>query len=462
MPHRIHWFSESQIADPLIDFGDHSFELDFESAGELLRLWRNPHLGRSSREGTILSLASKNDLAIRAISERIRNIPLTAEQEQDLINKYETMRFMGEKILPDALEKVNRDELLTKEELLEFIENYLKQFENEHKDIKLSREVINQLESIIDIELVDAFGRKKRIARDEVMDYIGRILGNILVKQFSLQPVDRISAKPRGKLLRYQTFRQASLREAQVPPKSIKQEDIRVIERDRKALVYFILDISQSMGRKVFEGDLTRLDGALLTSLGLFYYFNLINRRKRREKDTFTTHLVPFARVPTVIESKDRLQEFILSASAKGRTPMAPAVHAAINHAMSQYSDRLVDVNLVIVTDGRPNESLGGHWRYLQPATTLANYFEKSGTSTPPETVSCMLELNGIFRTIKRQKTRNWNISYFLMAPEQVLESDIYRDTTEMLKDITRVIRIDPSNIADLGRQILMESLLNE
>jgi hypothetical protein len=116
----------------------------------------------------------------------------------------------------------------------------------------------------------------------------------------------------------------------------------------------------------------------------------------------------------------------------------------------------------VIVTDGRPNESLGGHWRYLQPATTLANYFEKSGTSTPPETVSCMLELNGIFRTIKRQKTRNWNISYFLMAPEQVLESDIYRDTTEMLKDITRVIRIDPSNIADLGRQILMESLLNE
>lgn len=196
MPHRIHWFSESQIADPLIDFGDQSFELDFESAGELLRLWRNPHLGRSSREGTILSLASKNDLAIKAISERIRNIPLSAEEEQDLIDKYETMRFMGEKILPHALEKVNRDELLTKEELLEFIANYLKQFETENKDISISKEVISQLETIIDIELVDSFGRKKRIARDEVMDYIGRILGNILVRQFSLQPVDRIQQSP--------------------------------------------------------------------------------------------------------------------------------------------------------------------------------------------------------------------------------------------------------------------------
>jgi len=64
MPHRIFLLTESEFRDPLQNYGDAEFILDFEGAAELLKLWRNPHLGRSSREGAVLSLGAKNAVAI--------------------------------------------------------------------------------------------------------------------------------------------------------------------------------------------------------------------------------------------------------------------------------------------------------------------------------------------------------------------------------------------------------------
>ena len=59
MPHRIFFITETEFTDPLQHYGDVEFVLDFEDAAQVLRLWRNPHLGRSSREGAVISIASK-------------------------------------------------------------------------------------------------------------------------------------------------------------------------------------------------------------------------------------------------------------------------------------------------------------------------------------------------------------------------------------------------------------------
>ena len=62
---------------------------------------------------------------------------------------------------------------------------------------------------------------------------------------------------------------------------------MRVLKRDRASWIYLIIDMSQSMKKKVFEGKMTRLDGALITALGLQYYFQLANRRYRRRGRQF-------------------------------------------------------------------------------------------------------------------------------------------------------------------------------
>ena len=64
LPHRIYFVTEAEFADPLQHYSNQEFVLEFEDAAQVLKLWRNPHLGRSSREGAVLSIASKNAVAV--------------------------------------------------------------------------------------------------------------------------------------------------------------------------------------------------------------------------------------------------------------------------------------------------------------------------------------------------------------------------------------------------------------
>ncbi|MCE7734993.1 MAG: VWA domain-containing protein [Candidatus Heimdallarchaeota archaeon] len=460
MPHRIKEITAAHFPDPLIDYGSTEFILEFSDAAEMLQKWRNPHLGRASREGTILSLAANARAAVQAIHSKLLTTVLDAEREEDLVEKLKVNQFLIDRTLPEALELVNLDQLLTPEDILAFIQKHLQLMGEEFGELKAAKTILNQLNTITDIEIKDQFGRQRRVSRNDVLDVIGSVLGNMLMRQVSLWPVDNIMPRPRGRLQRKKTYKAAIAREGKIPPSTIKNEDIRVVDKDRLSLVYFIVDMSESMGKSVFKGGLTRLDGALLTSLGLFYYFKLLNRRKRREFDSFKMHIVPVTKNPYVISDNKKFEDFLLNAEAKGKTRLVHATQTAINHLNDSYKDNSYDVQLVYLTDGRPNvvfdSSIPGY-----RLSSLKNFFEKSDTKTPVKTQECMIQLNQIFNYLKNSRERNWNISYFLMASQKLLRTGFYAETKEMLSGISRPITLDPTEVDQLGRRILKETIVN-
>ncbi|MHA2357182.1 MAG: hypothetical protein ACXABK_00235 [Candidatus Heimdallarchaeaceae archaeon] len=459
MPHRIFFVTEAEFSDPLTNFGDVEFVLDFEDAAQVLRLWRNPHLGRSSREGAVLSIAAKNAVAIENILLKIMNTYLTPEEEERLVNELKLLRFIGDRVLPDVLERVNRNELQTIEDILKYIQELLKKLQYEGGvDLQQLAEKLSQLKDIVDIEITDAFGRKKRISRETVMDLLGKILGRYLMKQISVAPIDEVQKRPRGTIRLKETYKSAILSSQTIPPTKVKQEDIIRVKKDRRSLVYLIVDMSQSMRKTVFEGKMSRLDGALLTSLSLYYYFKLINRRKRRRHDMFKLAVVPITKNTSVIDDDSKMEQLLLTADARGKTYMVQAVQAAINHAKKQHKDKDIDVQLTIVTDGMPN--VPTYPFNYRTSNELKKYFAEIQTKTKQETIDCLVQLNAIFSSLKNDRSRNWNISYFLMGTESLRNKELYLHTRRMLKGITRPILIDPAQIKRLGEQILRESIL--
>jgi len=458
MPHRIFFISETEFRDPLENYGEAQFILDFEEAAQILRLWRNPHLGRSSREGAVLSLATKNAVAIENIIEKIMTTYIDSEEEERLIAELKLLRFIGDRILPEVLEKVNRNELQTVEDIIKYINDLLRELQYEgNVDLHLLAEKLEALKDIVDIEITDAYGRKKRIKRESVMDVLGRILGNYIIKQISVSPIDEFQKRPRGTIRLRETYKSAILSSQTIPPARVKQEDIVRVKKDRRSLVYLLVDLSQSMTKPVFESKMTRLDGALLTSLGLYYFFKLINRRKRKRYDMFKLAVVPIQKKPTIVDDDKKMENLLLTAEAKGKTYTVQSVLTAVKHAKEQHLDRDIDVQLTIVTDGMPNVPVYPFPYSISP--DLKKYFGTISTKLKPESIECLLQLNAIFRYLKRDKTRNWRISYFLMGPETMRSKEIYIHTVQMLKGITYPILVDPSKINTLGIQIAQESM---
>ncbi|MCE7740055.1 MAG: hypothetical protein GPJ50_11815 [Candidatus Heimdallarchaeota archaeon] len=460
MPHRIYFVTEAEFADPLQHYSNQEFVLEFEDAAQVLRLWRNPHLGRSSREGAVLSIAAKNAVAVDNIVQKIMNTFLTAEEEERLVNEMKLLRFIGERILPDVLERVNRNELQTVEDILKYIQDLLKELKQEGTvDLQQLAEKLSQLTEIVDIEITDAFGRKKRISRESVMDLLGKILGRYLMKQISVAPVDEVQKRLHGTIRLKETYKSAILSSQTIPPTEVKQEDIMRIKKDRRSLVYLIVDMSQSMKKTVFEGKMSRLDGALLTSLSLYYYFKMINRRKRKRFDMFKLAVVPIIKNPFVVDDDKKMEQLLLTAEARGKTHMVQSILKAIEHAKKQHTDKDIDVQLTIVTDGMPNVPV--YPFSFKKNRELKKYFDEVETKTNADTRECLQQLNAIFSSLKADRSRNWNISYFLMGTEVLRNKEIYIHTKRMLKGITKPILIDPAQIKNLGEQILRESILH-
>ncbi|MHA1223418.1 MAG: hypothetical protein ACTSP3_09225 [Candidatus Heimdallarchaeaceae archaeon] len=138
---------------------------------------------------------------------------------------------------------------------------------------------------------------------------------------------------------------------------------------------------------------------------------------------------------------------------------MVQAVLAAIEHAKRQHLDKDIDVQLTIVTDGMPNVPVFPFTYKI--SQELKKYFAEIQTKTKYETIECLTQLNAIFRSLKNDRGRNWNISYFLMGTESLRNKEIYIHTKQMLKGVTKPILIDPAQIKNLGEQILRESILH-
>ena len=140
MPHRIFQLTQAHYPDPLVDYSSTEFVLEFQEAASLLQQWRNPHLGRSSREGSILGLASQARASTEAIQTKILTTSMDSDLEEELIDKLKVYKFMLDKTLPEALELVNLDKLLTPEDIEEFIRNdeasHLFKYLRDHPEVK--------------------------------------------------------------------------------------------------------------------------------------------------------------------------------------------------------------------------------------------------------------------------------------------------------------------------------------
>jgi hypothetical protein len=172
----------------------------------------------------------------------------------------------------------------------------------------------------------------------------------------------------------------------------------------------------------------------------------------------FKLAVVPIRKNPKVIDSDADMEQFLLTADARGKTYMVQSVLAAIEHAKRQHKDKDIDVQFTIVTDGMPN--VPSYPFKHRTNTELKRYFDDIDTKTKPDTIECLLQLNGIFSSLKNDRSRNWNISYFLMGPESLRSKEIYIHTKRMLKGITSPILVDPAQVKNLGEQILKESIL--
>ena len=387
--------------------------------------------------------------------------PLSREKEEALIDELKVLRYMAARALPEALELVTQDKLITEEDIRRFIQRHLQSLKEEYGEIKGARKILNRLQEITDLEIIDSYGNKRRVRKDEVIEFLGSILGSFLAKQAALQPLTGVTARPIGKVLPLYTYKAASITSTSVPPKSIDRDDIRVLDKDRMSLVYLIVDMSQSMRRVVFEQGLSRLDGALLTALGLYYFFNRINRKKGRLFKPFKMAIVPVTKTPHVVDDTKKLEDLLLKAKAEGRTRLVHAVIEAINHARKQKSKSIQaeqHVSLIFITDGRPNVPysgpLPGH-----PSEGFKEYLNKRDISEDMK--QCMLQLNQLFNYLKLEKSMQWSIQYFLIAPKGSEKSPIYKDTERMLRGITQPILVDPAKLEHLASQIARESLAN-
>ncbi len=457
MPHRIHTISRERFTDPLAIWRDPDFVFDFADAASVLQKWRDPRKGQSSREALVLGMSLENAVAVKNIRRRLLVTPLTPLEEEDLVRELEILEYIGNNALPDALLQVNMGELQTKEEIEDFIQKHLKGFEGTAEYKKQLTESLRTLEELTDIEITDRFGHKLRIKREEVMEFLGNQLGNWLARQMPAKPVSDTIVRPRGKIHKKKTFEHSILTSQTIPPKSIDIDDIVVMKKDRNAQIYMITDISQSMRNVVQGTHFSRLEGALLTSLAIFYYFKRQGRSRRTNQKAFRTAVVPISKSRRIVSSDNELERFLLTAVAKGRTPMSASVRAAIEHAKVKKNTQNRDIHLIVVTDGRPNELIPGY--NPTPSRSLIKYFEEEREGIDPVTRNCYIEINSLLRDVVRDQSRTWKVSYFLIGSERMKLTDIWQDTRRTLRGITYPVVIDPSRMDVLAKTIVTESL---
>jgi len=457
MPHRIHMISRERFSDPFTQWRDPDFVFDFADAASVLQKWRDPRKGQSSREALVLGMSLENAVAVKNIRRRLIVTPLEPLEEEDLIRELDILEYIGNMALPDALLQVNMGELQTKEEIEEFIQKHLKGFEGTAEYKKQLSESLRTLEELTDIEITDRFGHKMRIKREEVMDFLGNQLGNWLARQLPARPITDTIVRPRGKIQKRKTFEHSILTSQSIPPKSIDMDDIVILKKDRNAQIYLIVDTSQSMRNAVQGTHFSRLEGALLTSLAIFYYFKQQGRSRRTNQKAFRTSVVPISKSRLIVSSENELERFLLTAQAQGRTPMSASIKAAIEHAKIKKNTQNRDIHIIVVTDGRPNELIPGY--EPTPTTSLSHYFRDEREGIDPVTRNCYIELNSLLRSVVRDRSRTWKMSYFMIGSERLKLTDLWNDTRRTLRGITYPIVIDPSRMDVLAKTIVTESM---
>ncbi|MHA2498439.1 MAG: hypothetical protein ACXAEL_02620 [Candidatus Hodarchaeales archaeon] len=193
---------------------------------------------------------------------------------------------------------------------------------------------------------------------------------------------------------------------------------------------------------------MSKLDGALLSVLGLFYYFrqqNLLARRRKFEMVLFpiTTDLAKTMKQYYRLKSRQDVEDLLKNAKAQGYTPITDTVlNAAEWTRKAKIQDR--ELHLAVVTDGRPNVSSS-----------------KAAKLTPPPRLPrtlCDVYWRELCSALWELKTSQppWGISYIQIGTEKEL-SMVEKHVRMYLKSITKPVLLRAEDIGTLGNKIAKE-----
>ncbi|MHA2495119.1 MAG: hypothetical protein ACXAEI_06510, partial [Candidatus Hodarchaeales archaeon] len=292
-------------------------------------------------------------------------------------------------------------------------------------------------------------GEKTYLSQYEVIPFLGMILSHQIARQLEkFYPTDGHTAGRFGKINRIKTYQTAVVREGRIPPENFAKDDIRVYPKEENSFILLIADFSTSMRDMLPATNLSKLDGALLSVLGLFYYFrqqNLLARRRKFEMVLFpiTTDLAKTMKQYYRLKSRQDVEDLLKNAKAQGYTPITDTVlNAAEWTRKAKIQDR--ELHLAVVTDGRPNVSSS-----------------KAAKLTPPPRLPrtlCDVYWRELCSALWELKTSQppWGISYIQIGTEKEL-SMVEKHVRMYLKSITKPVLLRAEDIGTLGNKIAKE-----
>jgi len=458
VPHRLRWLPQDPRSRLFHDWTELSQPLDLPEAGNLLKQWRDPQNRIQGQIEAFLELLEENRFALEAIKSRLEHGDLMGTEGGALAKEMQIREILDENA-QDILQKINDGKFDSKKSVSDLMDSLEERLRTSHsttayKDvhrIPVAHGDSNPIRKLSILEKIPTkvAGGRSFLSQHEIIPLLGTTLSSRIVKQLSkFYPTDGHEPRKFGKINRSMTYRAAIVRHNEVPPKDLSKDDLRVHPTEENTWILLLADFSTSMRDSLPETNLSKVDGALLSVLGLYYYFgqqNLIAGRSKFEMALFpiTSDLASGMKSYYRIRTRQDIENLLRNARAQGYTPITDTVLDAVEWT-EKLNIRDRELHLVIVTDGKPNVSSSRASKLKQP-------FLSRNLCDP-----AWRELSTVLWHLKNQKQPPWGITYIQIGSKTEL-SMFERHVRAYLDHITDPILLQAQEIGSLGARIAFE-----
>ncbi|MHA2231446.1 MAG: hypothetical protein ACXAB4_03040 [Candidatus Hodarchaeales archaeon] len=459
MPYRLRWLPQNPKSDIFHEWAEYSHPMSLSEAGDLLKQWRNPQNRIQGQIETFLEVVEDNRFALEALKARLEHGNLTGGGQGALEEEMLTREIIDESAT-EILNKIKSGNLHDNESVKNLVKSLAEKERAAHSSsenppthgipsVRGDSDAINELESLGKIPS-KAGGEKSFLSQQEIIPFLGTVLSHQIARQLEkFYPTDGHSPGKFGKINRLKTYQTAVARKGEIPPENFIESDMRVYPKEENSQILLITDFSTSMRDSLPSTKLSKLDGALLSVLGLFFYFrqqNLLARRKKFETALFpiTTDLAKTMKKFYRLSSRQDMEDLLKNAKAQGYTPITDTVLDAADWVRTTRI-RNREMHLVIITDGKANVS-SPRAANLKPPPTL------------PRTLcdSAWRELSSVLWELKNHTKPTWGITYIQIGTENEL-SMLEKHVRAYLDRITKPILLRSEDIGTLGKRIASE-----
>jgi hypothetical protein len=459
VPERLRWLPQNPRSEIFHEWIEKSQPLSLSEAGSLLKQWRNPRDRAQGQIENFLEIIEENRFAIDAIKARIEHGDFMGKEQAALEEEMQTMEIINSSAA-EILSKIKEGNLHDSESVEKIMNNLEKKARaarspresptfHETPGLGEGTDPIKRLAVLGKISS-KVGGEKSFLSHHEIIPFLGMVLSHQIARQLGkFYPTDGHVRGRFGKINRAKTYQTAVTRRGEIPPKGFIEEDIHVYPKEENSLVLLITDFSTSMRDALPATNLSKLDGALLSVVGLFYYFrqqNLLARRRKFEMVLFpiTTDLARTMKDLYLIKSRRDIEDLLRNARAQGYTPITDTVLDAADWVKrAKIRDR--ELHLVIVTDGKANVSSKRAFK-LKPPPNLPRILGDPHWK----------ELSSVLWELKNHSQPTWGISYIQIGTEKEL-SMLEKHVKAYLFGITQPVLLQSEDIGFLGKKIASE-----